>query len=245
MPKEKRRRKAPYISIKALMDFLDHIRYVSTPKKVDAGLLEDYGVSKGNIFALLSALKFLGLVDDQGSPTPAFSTLQTMGEEFQGNLHEVIQNAYGDLFARLDVNRDSREHIRNYFARNFSVSQSERATSLFLDLCREAGIPVATESRGGKAESVERARVTKPATKQMRQPVQPPLLLSEGQPSVGSVDSKTIQGTLPSLSGMSIRIDSKDLVSMNSQQIQALFEGLSKVIKKEKPEVSNDANAVS
>ena len=154
-----KQRKAPYISVKALMDFLDHIRYVSTPKKVDAGLLQDYGTSKGNVFALLSGLKFLGLIDEKGTPTPAFSGVQTMGTEFQSNLREVIQSAYQDLFTRLDVSRDSREHVRNYFARNYSVSQSERSTSLFLDLCREAGIPVSKETRGGKAEKAERERV--------------------------------------------------------------------------------------
>lgn len=236
MVKEMKGRKAPYISIKALMDFLDHIRYVSTPKKVDAGLLQDYGISKGNVFALLSALKFIGLVDVTGNPTPAFSSLQTMGEEFQGNLRKVVEDAYADLFARLDVSRDSREHIRNYFARNYSVSQSERATGLFLDLCREAGIPVAAELRGGKAEVAERARVTKSTIHQTRQSVQRSALPPEEQPLEELAEPKTIQDTLPSLPGVSIRIDSKDLVSMNPQQIQALFEGLGKVMKKEKPE---------
>lgn len=177
------KRKAAYISIKGLMFFLDHIRYVSTPNKVDAGLLHDYGTSKGNVFALLSALKFLGLIDENGKPTPAFGSLQAMGQEFQGNLREVVENAYADLFTRLDVSRDSREHVRNYFARNYSVSQSERATSLFLDLCREAGIDVARESRGGKAEAAERAMVSQPVARRTSptpQSVEPPVVEHEG-----------------------------------------------------------------
>lgn len=173
------KRKAPYISTKALMDFLDHIRYVSTPNKVDASLLQDYGISRGNSFALLSALKFFGLVDGDGGPTPAFSSLQTMGEEFQSNLREIVNTAYADLFARLDVSRDSREHIRNYFARNYSVSQSERATSVFLDLCREARIAVAKESRGGKAEVAERDRAIKPTARQPKRLSQLPLSPTE------------------------------------------------------------------
>ena len=176
MTNQKKTRKAPYISIKALMDFLDHIRYVSTPKRVDTGLLQDYGTSKGNVFALMSALKFLSLVDESGNPTPAFNSLQTMGDEFQHNLREIVESAYADLFARLDVSRDTREHIRNYFARNYSVSQSERTTSLFLDMCREAGITIAKETRGGKAETAERVKETKPPARQTKQPPQPPLL---------------------------------------------------------------------
>lgn len=171
-PKSKRKRKAPYISISALMGFLDHIRYVSTPKKVDTGLLQDYGVSKGNVFALLSAIKFLGLVDGSGKPTPAFSSLQTMGDEFRSNLREIVENAYADLFARLDVSRDSREHIRNYFARNYSVSQSERATSLFLDLCREAGISVSSEPKGDKREAAGKPSVSKLVRRQPDHPLE-------------------------------------------------------------------------
>jgi len=174
------------------MNFLDHIKYVSAPKVVDAGLLQDYGISKGTVFHLLSGLKFLGLVDENSKPTPAFSSLQTMGDEFQRNLREIIENAYSDLFARLDVSRDGREHIRNYFARNYSVSQSERSTSLFLDLCREAGIAIAKESRGGKAETTERARVAKPAIKQTRQPSQPLALPPdvEREPSMAMSDDE-------------------------------------------------------
>lgn len=141
--KGKGKRKAPYVSAAALSQFFDHIRYVSTPKKVDTGLLLDYGVAKGNVFSMMSALKFLGLVDNEGKPTPAFGALQVMGDEFVSNLREVVNTAYADLFARLDVSRDSREHIRNYFSRNYSPSQSNKATILFLDLCKEADIPVA------------------------------------------------------------------------------------------------------
>jgi hypothetical protein len=137
------KRNAPYVSASALSEFFDHIRYVSTPKKVDSGLLLDYGISKGNVFAMMSALKFLGLIDREGKPTPAFSSLQVMGEEFLSNLREVVNTAYADLLSRLDVSKDSREHIRNYFARNYSLSQSNKATILFLDLCKEAGISVA------------------------------------------------------------------------------------------------------
>lgn len=150
--KGKGKRKAPYVSVSALSQFFDHIRYVSTPNKVDAGLLLDYGVTKGNVFSLMSALKFLGLVDNDGKPTPAFSSLQVMGEEFVSNLREVVTTAYADLFSRLDVSRDSREHIRNYFARNYSASQSDKATILFLDLCKEVGIPVAASAELAKKD---------------------------------------------------------------------------------------------
>jgi hypothetical protein len=135
-------RNAPYVATKALNDFFERIRYVSIPDKIDAGLLLDYNIPKGNVFALISALKFLGLIDDEGKPTLALNSLQVTGEEFTIALQNVIKAAYSDLFSKLDVSRDSREHIRNYFARNYSTAKAGDSTSLFLTLCRQAGIPL-------------------------------------------------------------------------------------------------------
>lgn len=177
--KGKEKRNAPYVSATALSQFFDHIRYVTTPKKVDAGLLLDYGISKGNVFALVSALKFLGLIDNGGKPTPAFGSLQVMGEEFVSNLREVVNTAYDDLFARLDVSRDSREHIRNYFARNYSPSQSDKATILFLDLCKEANIPIAAGTEATKKDISARVTTPRPIRKQGEQDKQATLPIEQ------------------------------------------------------------------
>ena len=160
--------KAPYVSAATLRQFLDHIRNVSIPKKVDAGLLLDYGISKGNVSALLSALKFLALVDSEGKPTAAFQGLQVVGDEFNSSLRNVVKAAYEDLFTKLDVSRDSRVNIRNYFARNYSTSQSEKATNLFIELCKEAGIPVAAAS-----ETATKGPGSKAAPSSVKRPLQP------------------------------------------------------------------------
>lgn len=143
--KKRRKRVAPYAPAGTLSQFFDHIRYVKTPEVVTSGLLEDYNIPKGHAFALLSALKFLGLTEDDGTPTPAYKALQTSGEEFRVNLEEIVRRAYGDLFSVVDPARNGREHIKNFFARNHSPATAERATALFLDLCGEAKIPTLEE----------------------------------------------------------------------------------------------------
>lgn len=163
-------RSAPYVSAASLSSFFDHVRWVSTPKKVDQGLLLDYGLPKGSVGALLSALKFFGLVENDGTTTAAFKMVQTSGDEFRANLEEIVKRSYADLFSRLDPSRDSREKIRNYFARNFSPAISNKATILFLDLAKEAGIPVAEEeSMEGKPQ-----RVTTPSRKPKQQVAKQP-----------------------------------------------------------------------
>lgn len=235
---ESSRRMAPYVSAAALSEFFDHIRYVSTPKKVDAGLLLDYGTSKGNVFALRSALKFLGLIDDQGKPTPAFSSLQVMGEEFNKNLREIVTKAYADLFHKLDVSRDSREHIRNYFSRNYSPSQSLKATILFLDLCGEAGIPtVAESSRESKPiESKESKKVSKHIRKKDVS-VNKNVDSIQTNESDEAISTESLTPPSSQQGGIIIHIDSKDIAAMNQQQIEALFNGLSKLKNLEKEKV--------
>ena len=86
-----KQRSAPYAPASAMSALFDHIRYVKTPDSVDSGLLEDYGISHSNAFALLSALKFLNLVDSSGKPTEAFRDLQTGGDEFKIALNQVLE----------------------------------------------------------------------------------------------------------------------------------------------------------
>lgn len=143
----KRKRVAPYVPASALSEFFDHIRTVREPEVVDNGLLQDYGLSKPNALALLSTLKFLGITDDKGRPTPVFRQLQTGGDEFRETLKSVVERSYADLLSRLDVSRDTKDKIVNYFARNYSPATAERAARLFLDLCGEASIPTASQPR--------------------------------------------------------------------------------------------------
>ena len=186
-------RSAPYVSAATLSSFFDHVRWVSTPKKVDAGLLLDYGMPKGNVGALVSALKFLGLVQDNGTSTPAFNMIQTGGEEFRANLEEIVRRAYADVFSRLDPSRDSREKIRNYFARNYSPAISNKATILFLDLCKEAGIPVAEETTPtlkhvGRSPSKQLTKRSDTKTKH-----EIPSVQDEQKPSVATLTEDELQ----------------------------------------------------
>jgi hypothetical protein len=140
-------RLAPYVPVATLHSFLERIRWVTTPKKVDKKLLDEYGIPEPNKSALLSALKFLGLIEDNGTPTSLFRKLQSSGDEFRSNLEEVVRKSYADLFVRFDVLKGDREKICNYFATNYSPATAKKATILFIDLCKEVGV-LAGETEG-------------------------------------------------------------------------------------------------
>lgn len=174
--KKRRKRVAPYVPASVMSQFFDHIRFVKTPEVVTSKLLEDYNITKGHTFALLSALKFLGMTEDDGTPTPAYNALQTSGEEFRANLEEIVRKSYSDLFSVVDPSRNGREHIKNFFARNFSLATAERAIALFLDLCGEAGIPTLEEKPTVVTKTQQipsKPKVRTPTTEISREPIIP------------------------------------------------------------------------
>lgn len=215
--KKEKKRAAPYVPVGVLSGFLDRIRRISTPPKITSGALQESGVSTSDSFPLLSALRFLNLIDEQGIPTPEFRSLQTSGDEFKRNLEQVVRNGYSELFAWLDPAVDDREHIRNFFARSYSPATAEKATAVFLDLCGEAGIPLKEErpKREDKSPKPKRRLTTSPAKREM--PPSPETEVPTGN-----------QGPR-----LDIRIDSKDFASMEPDQIKSFFEGLSRIIGKE------------
>jgi len=140
-------RKPPYVAAGTLWEFFNKLKFVATPSHLDAKELEEYGIPKHWTYHLLSALKFLNLVEKNGKTTPALQSLQMRGEEFKPNLEEVVRNAYAELFSKVDPARDSRANIINFFMKHYGISPSgaEKATTLFLDLCAEADIPTLQE----------------------------------------------------------------------------------------------------
>jgi hypothetical protein len=207
-----RKRVAPYATASAVSSFFDHIRYVRTPEKVESGLLIDYGISQSQAFPLLSTLKFLGIIESDGTPNQAFRTLQTGGEEFRTALAELVQRSYSDLFSRLDMSRDTRDKIKNFFARNYSPATAERATTLFLDLCGKAGIPTAAaEQQRQSAASTPTPKAKRPRPQTILPPSIPPT-----PPSYGRVV-------------IELRLTEDDLKGMTPGDIAAVFDAAGKI----------------
>lgn len=220
--KKEKKRVAPYVPVSVLSGFLDRIRRISTPPKITSRHLQESGMSDSDSFALLSALRFLNLIDEEGTPTPEFRSLQTSGDEFKRNLEQVVRNAYSDLFAWLDPAVDDREHIKNFFARSYSPATAEKATAVFLDLCGEAGIPLKVETT--KKQEVSAKPRKRPAAP-IREGETPPEFRETMEPPARNESPR-----------FDVRIDSKDFVSMQPDQIQAFFDGLSKVVRQAREE---------
>lgn len=215
-----RKRVAPYAPASAVSEFFDHIRYVKTPKKVDSSLLLDYGISQSQAFPVLSTLRFLEIVEPDGTPTPAFRALQTGGDEFQTALRELVERSYSELFSRLDVSRDSKDKIKNFFARNYSPATAERATTLFLDLCGEAGIP--TTAAKSEREPTQKRASQPHQRRQSTKGIEGVVVRPEPVAINISDDDRTV---------LEIRLTDRDMSVMSSAEIDEVFAAAAKIQK--------------
>jgi hypothetical protein len=131
-------RRAPYAPVSALREFFERIRDMSAPPRVDRRFLQRLNVASNNEWALLSALKFLGVIDERGAPTHAYRLLQTT-DRFQETLRHLVETAYEPLFD-LGGAAMSLEDLRNYFRVSSSPSQAKNAARFFREVCEMAGV---------------------------------------------------------------------------------------------------------
>lgn len=130
---EIRGRKAPYAPISALREFFSRIKNVGVPGMVDRKFIQKLNVASNNEWALLSALKFLGVIDDRGEPTHAYRSLQS--DRFEETLRHLVEIAYAPLL-EVDGLGMSIEDLENYFRVTSSPSQAKNAARFFRELTR-------------------------------------------------------------------------------------------------------------
>ncbi|MBI3979750.1 MAG: DUF5343 domain-containing protein [Chloroflexi bacterium] len=139
----------PYGPVKGMLEGIHLLRRV-TPAQVDEAFLKANGVAPHNEYKVIGALRYLGLIDAQGRPTERSRLLKTRGAAFTLNLQRIVQDAYADLFARVDVKKASRDEIHNYFITQggHGAEMASKAARFFVELCRLAEIELAPIGRG-------------------------------------------------------------------------------------------------
>lgn len=148
---EFRSRKAPYAPVSALREFFSKIRNVGVPPRVDQRFLQKHNIAAGNEWSLLSALKFLGVIDSQGEPTSAYRRLLST-DQFEQTLRNLVELAYAPLFEDGGGSM-SPDELANYFRVTSSPSQARNAARFFLAVSRMAGMT----GSSGKPRRSERA----------------------------------------------------------------------------------------
>jgi hypothetical protein len=133
----------PYLSISKLEKSIELISNRSF-NEIAVVLFTANGFSNVDALLAISALKFLGLVNDNGIPTELMSKLRLKGDIRKKEFEGIIRAAYRKLFETIDTPQNlSSDDLFNAFHAHYS-NLSDRviraAIPVFLKLCEFAGL---------------------------------------------------------------------------------------------------------
>ena len=141
MEKQIRRKlNPPYLPVGLLERFFSKIKTVNVPDLVDVNTLKSWGIANNQEYFLISALGFLGLIDEELKPTSEFAKIQVEGTKFKVNLKEIIERAYSEVFKAYRIEHMSFEDLINFFGQNYSQRSKDRMAKAFVYLCKLAEI---------------------------------------------------------------------------------------------------------
>ncbi|HYO49930.1 MAG TPA: DUF5343 domain-containing protein [Chloroflexia bacterium] len=135
---------APYARGEPTVKVFRHARERGLPNVIDSDTLERIGVGAGNGYQVMQALKFLGIITDEGRkgrPTDKYLRLHRAStEEYPSVLADLLRAAYDPIFNIVDPAQASIQQIHDAFRYYKPPGQRGRMVTLFIALCREAQI---------------------------------------------------------------------------------------------------------
>ncbi|HEY2141581.1 MAG TPA: DUF5343 domain-containing protein [Solirubrobacteraceae bacterium] len=132
------------------------------PAKVDAGYLQRFDIAPANESYVISILRFLGLIDEEGARVEA-STAYFFGNDdsFKSGLEDTLRSAYSQLFDEMGDSALSAERgeLTHWFRAADKTSDlvGQRQSSTFQTLAALAGHGELPSTRGRAAKKTAAA----------------------------------------------------------------------------------------
>lgn len=159
----------PYGPTRGTLQALQLLRRM-TPARIDSDFLRVNKIAPGNEYKVVGALKFLGLIDDDGRPTEHSRLLKTKGPTYTLALQDIVRNAYSGVFRQLRPNEVTRDGIYNYFVTEggLGAEMATKATRFLIKLCRMAEIEVTSDQNLTPAGGKRRPRTQQQAYRRLQ-----------------------------------------------------------------------------
>jgi hypothetical protein len=149
----------PYGPARGMLQAL-HLLRRTTPPRIDSDFLRVNKIAPGNEYKVVGALRFLGLIDEDGKPTEGSRLLKTKGTTYIQALQDIVRKAYSGVFHGLQSDGVTREKIYNYFVTEggLGAEMATKATRFLVKLCRMAEIELAPELPRGASRGKRKAK---------------------------------------------------------------------------------------
>ncbi len=131
-----------YLSIVKLEEVIDLVSNRNYGEFA-ASLFTNRGYSMADALLAISALKFLKLIDDSGTPTSLMGKIGQRGDAQKKAFEEVVRDAYEKLFSVTNAPHElPSDELFNEMRNQYGISSriARQAVPAFLKLCEYAGL---------------------------------------------------------------------------------------------------------
>jgi hypothetical protein len=195
----------PYVSGQApLVGAFAQLRK-GVPPKVDAGYLQRFNIAPGNESYVISILRFLGVIDEEGNRLEGgVNYLYGSDESFRSGLEDALRSAYSQVFDEMGEGalEADRANLTHWFRAADKTSDlvGQRQASTFLTLAALAGHgELQARSNAKRTAPAASSAVKKAATKKAT-------AKKATASSPAGVEAVTIAGASPG--GQAVRAES-------------------------------------
>jgi hypothetical protein len=139
----------PYVNtVDKFRQFIRKLQTLGVPDKINRRYLKSLGYTSSNDWGYPKPLRFIGLIDEAGTPTEKYKALRE-GEAGKVKLGAHIRQAYGALYNVVpNAHQQDNEALRNFFTAHTDLGSVAVAAmaATFKALCQFAtfdeGVPV-------------------------------------------------------------------------------------------------------
>ncbi len=156
----------PYTSYRTFKTFIEDLHEHGIPSRIDRSVLTRFSGIVGT--QLMHALRFLGLVEDDGRPTERLKALVNAyaAGRWPETLLETLGHEYAPMFA-IDLETATPSHFNEAFRRAFPAADAvvQKCVTFFLYAASDAGVKISNRVlKGRKPRSLtSRKRPARPA----------------------------------------------------------------------------------
>ncbi len=179
----------PYTSYRTFKTFIEDLHEHGVPSRIDRSVLTRFSGVVGT--QLMHALRFLGLIEDQGRPTQRLKELVIAhgAGHWPARLLELLRQEYAPMLA-IDLETATPSHFNEAFRKAFPAADAvvQKCVTFFLYAASDAGIKISGRVlKGRKPRSLTPRRkptFAHPPTKEFEAET------SQPQPAAGPIEGK-------------------------------------------------------
>jgi hypothetical protein len=206
----------PYTSYRTFKTFIEDLHEHGVPSRIDRSVLTRFSGVVGT--QLMHALRFLGLIEDDGRPTERLKGLvKAHGTgSWSERFLELLRHEYAPMFA-IDLETATPSHFSEAFRKAFPAADAvvQKCVTFFLYAANDAGVKISGRVlKGRKPRSLTpRRKPAKPAS------AHPPIREFDAAPSPPQAPLPPLEGGKPS----EMLLTRLDLNEMDDEQQAAVW----------------------